>query len=118
MANDYYLRIVRFTQSSSANGKETTVEPEKIDYGHFLHIYVSGEIPAGTDVRISRTQLPEGGTYTYPDPAKKVGNRFKYTVTHYTLKRRTKYRLRAFDRPRKKPPSKPNCVASHDIKTL
>lgn len=118
MATDYYLHIEAFTQSQSANGKEAPVDLSKIDSDLFLHIYVSGAIPSGSKLRISKIELPSGGTFTFPQAATKSGAYYKFTITHYILKNGTRYRMRSFDRMPKNPNSKPNCVASRDIKTL
>ena len=116
-ASSYHLQIVRFTQSGSANGSERKVIPENIDEGQFLHLYVSGNFPQASQLRLSRTKLASGSTYTYPKPGVAVGRLYKFTITHYTLDPRTRFRFRAFERHPKTPNANPVCVASHNAKT-
>lgn len=113
MAHEYYLRVGKVTQGDAADGHEEEVQPDAIQVGRFLHLYVTGYLPPGV-VQVHAKYRQVGATKEQDlGPATGSPDGYKFTVTHYTLQPRSSYLIRVADIF-----SEPRCLVSQVLDTV
>ena len=92
----YFLKVDRVTQGPP--GMERAANPQSIDSGEFLWVYVGFDLPTGARPQGEASNLSDPSGARFPVRGDEAGPAlYKFQVDHFTLSAGARYRFRFAD---------------------